>query len=270
MNYNTNQWLIFNYPIGSGGKFLVTCFLQFEKLAHWSGKQLTPNETIDWYQRSMPEETESWAAKEIDTVWQLPKISRAWPRGENIGSQEFSDSINDTILQDYWNKNLIIPDFWHKTKRPDWWTNAQWINIHIDDRELHKEMLFSKIFEFQNNTVICHDQRPDIGRAINQEHKQIYQNQWIWENIDSVDEFCKNHLIDFPWYQSWNFDSIPTNPYIRLTELFDVDKVYKFMLQFEDNFKQRVSKEYITQLHKIWHKHTVLKLSYQKINQPIY
>jgi len=264
MNYNTDQWLIFNYPIGSGGKFLTACFLQFKKLAHWSGQQLTSNETIDWYRYSMPEEKELWRAKEIDTVWQLPKISRAWPRGENISSQEFSDSLSDPILINCWNKNLIIPDFWHKTKRPDWWTNAQWINIHVDDKKLYKKMLFSKIFSFENNAVICHDQRPDIGRAVNREYKKIYKNQWLWENVDSIDDFCQQYLTEMPWYQSWDFDFIPTNSYIEFTELFDVDKVYRFMLQYEDQFKQHVSKEYLNQLHTIWHKHTMLKLSCQK------
>ena len=44
MNYNTNQWTIFNYPSGAGGKVLATYFSQFKKMAHWSAQSLTPAE----------------------------------------------------------------------------------------------------------------------------------------------------------------------------------------------------------------------------------
>jgi len=250
MNYNTDQWLIFNYPLGAGGKFLTACFFQFDNVAHWSGQQLNHQDSIDWYLQSLPEDTEVWPGREIDAPWALPNISRAWPRGVDTTEAEFNNQM--TGIEQPWSQGLTIPDFWHKTQRPAWWTNAQFVNIHVDDMALYKRLIFSKLFEFQDGTVICHDQRPDIGRAINQTHKQQFQNQWLWENVASPEEFYDQVICNLPWHQSWNFEQTPDNDYIALSELFDVDLVYNFMLKFGKQFDQPVSKEYIQAIHQPW------------------
>jgi hypothetical protein len=250
INYNTDQWLIFNYPPGTGGKFLISCFFQFDNVAHWSGQQLTRQETVDWYINSLPGDSEIWSGREIDTPWVLPNISRAWGRGNNTTEDEFNSKMSG--IESLWNQGLKIPDFWHKSQCPAWWTNAQIISIHVDDIDLYKKLLFSKLFEFKNGIMISHDQQPDIGRAINQTHKQIFQNQWLWENVSSTDEFYDKHIQKLPWHQGWDFKQPPNNDYITLSELFDIDSVYNFMLKFEAQFNQTVSKEYITAIHTAW------------------
>jgi hypothetical protein len=250
MNYNTDQWLIFNYPLGAGGKFLIACFFQFDKVAHWSGRQLDHLDSINWYLNSLPKPGELWPNREIDTPWELPNISRAWPRGNDTTAEEFNSKITD--IETFWNKKLKILDFWHKTNRPLWWTNADFISIYVDDMDLYKKLMFSKLFEIKNKTVICHAQRPDIGRPTNQVQKKKFQNQWIWENVDSLDEFYNEHIQQMPWYQSWNFNQVPTGDYIALSELFDNDLLYKFMCKFENRFNQQVSKDYINSLCNAW------------------
>lgn len=266
MSYNTNQWMILNYPAGAGGKFLAACFLQFEKLAHWAEKDLTVNETLKWYQDSLPGGAKDvWSVGEIDTPWVLP-ASRAWPRGETLSDQEFALQMINTdndYFQQCWNQQKYILDFWHKSKKPAWWTNAQWINIYVDDAQLYKKLVFTKLFEYdtKRKTIISHDQRPTIGRTVNRLKKSVFNNQWLWENVEDPEEFYNQHVKNLPWYQSWDFDSIPTENYITLSELFDVDKVYQFLLNYEEQMNQRVDRTYVEQVHSLWHKLTTERLS---------
>ena len=265
MTYNTNQWIILNYPLGAGGKFLSSCFFQFSQVAHWARRSLTPEQTLLWYQGTLPvAPTDPWSPSEIDTPWIIP-ASRAWPRGENLSEHEFNqllDVPDNQYLTQCWNNGQYLVDFWHKSNKPAWWTNAQWITIYIDDMALYKKLVCTKLFEYQpeTNTVISHDQRPDIGRSVNQERKTLYKNQWKWNNVSSLDEFFDTQVTEMPWYRSWQFDQEPSGTYIALTELFDVDKLYNFLLQFEDQMNQHVNQDYIQQLHAIWHKSTSERL----------
>lgn len=259
MSYNTNQWLIFNYPVGAGGKFLTACFFQFDRVAHWSGCQLNQQGSIAWYINSLPTDKEVWPGREIDTPWSLPNISRTWPRGVDTTEAEFNNAM--TGIEQQWSQGLIIPDFWHKTQRPAWWANAQFVSIYVDNMDLYKRLIFSKLFEFKNGTVIYHAQRPDIGRSINQEYKQVFQNQWLWENVSSLDAFYDEVICQLPWYRSWDFNQTPNNDYIALSELFDIDLVYNFMLKFGKQFNQPVSKEYIQTIHTAWKTATEKKIN---------
>lgn len=264
MTYNTSQWTIFNYPSGAGGKVLATYFSQFNKMAHWSAQTMTPTESAEWYISSLPNADELWPAKEIDTPWSLPGISKAWPRGANTTEEEF-DQLVPTIKNEYfhhaWGQGLLMPDFWHKTKRPAWWTNAQWISIYVDDMDLYKKLLFSKIFEFKNNAVIDIWQRPDIGTPEEQERKHKFKNRWLWENVNSIDEYFETTISKFPWYTCWDFDQEPVGPYITVSELFDVDKVYSFMLQFEEQFEQKIDPDFVRSIHQAWVTASMIKIN---------
>ena len=264
MNYNTNQWTIFNYPIGSGGKVLATYFLQFKKMAHWSAQSLTTTESIAWYINSLPNKDELWPIKEIDTPWKLPTISRSWPRGADTTEAEFNQlvpKIKNEYFHRAWDQGLIIPDFWHKTQRPVWRSQANWIGIYIDDMNLYKKLLFSKLFEFKNNTVTDILQRPDTGDQERRQFKQQFKNAWQWKNIDNIDEFFETTISHFPWYTCWDFIAEPRIPTITVTELFDVDKVCDFLLQFEDQYEQKIDRDFVKSIHHAWATASLIRIS---------
>ena len=264
MNYNTNQWTIFNYPTGAGGKVLTTYFSQFKKMAHWSEQSLTLTESIAWYINSLPGKDELWPMKEIDTPWKLPNISRSWPRGGDTTEAEFNQlvpKIKNEYFHRAWEQGLIIPDFWHKTKHPAWWSQANCIGIYIDDIDLYKKLLFSKLFEFKNNTVTDILQRPDTGDQERRKCKEQFKNAWCWENVSSIDEFFEATISQFPWYTGWDFTAEPQAPTITVTELFDVDKVYNFLLQFEEQYEQKIDRDFVKSIHHAWVTASLIKIN---------
>lgn len=266
MQYNTNQWIILNYPVGAGGKFLVACLMQFDKNAHWSGKSMTLKETVKWYTDSLPTKANDiWSLGEIDTPWVIP-ASRQWSRGNNLSEHEFNSQLINTH-NDYfnrvWREEKFIVDFWHKTDRPAWWTNANWINIVVDDMVLYKKLLLSKLFNYQpdKKIVVANDQMPNVGSPASQLKKARFKNQWSWENIDDLDTFFEKEVTKLSWYTTWDFSSELPNNYILLTELFDVDKVYQFLLKYQDLFGQQVNYNYVVSIHTLWYNLTMTKIN---------
>ena len=96
---------------------------------------------------------------------------------------------------------------------------------------------------------------------MNRLKKIVFNNQWLWENVEDPEEFFNHHVKNLPWYQSWDFNSIPAQNCITLTELFDVDKVYQFLLNYEEQMNQRVDRTYVEQVHSLWYKLTTERLS---------
>lgn len=264
--YNSDQWVIFNYPVAAAGKLLITSFLQFNSIANWCVGSQSMSDTIAWYARSLPYNKDlPWANNEIDTPWSLPSISRTWPRGSNVTEQDFNstlDSVESHYFKEAWKSRKYIPEFWHKGFVPPWWTNANWVSIVIDDFDLYKKLLFSKTYEYDalKKTVTCHNLRPGIGSASNNIQKAVFKNQWYWENVTDPDTFFKEEITKTAWYQSWDFDKPAVGNCICLTDLFDVDSVYKFLLQYEDMFNQKVSYDYTKQIHALWYNATIEKI----------
>jgi hypothetical protein len=266
MQYNTDQWIIMNYPVGAGGKFLTACFFQFRRVAHWAKKPLTVEESVDWYCKSLPNGPHDlWSTGEIDTPWVIP-VSRQWPRGENLSESEFDSQLSTTGGQYFdqcWQEGKFIVDFWHKTKRPPWWTNAHWITIVVDDMPLYKKLLFSKLFEYQadKKIMISNDQKPEIGRPEHKLNKSLFNNPWRWENVSGTEEFFEQYITQMPWYTSWNFDHAVPENYILLSELFDTDKVFEFLCKYQDLFGQQVNRDYVNAIHSLWLDSTIKKIN---------
>jgi len=260
MNYNTNQWLIFNYPPGSGGKFLAACFFQFDRIAPWTNTLRTQDEIAQWYISTLPRSVENdWGANEIDTPWILPGISRTWTEGTDVTEHEFNSRLqaqSPPLFAESWNKNKIITDFWHKGYVPVWWSNANWINIVIDDIALYKNLMFSKLYRFDklNKTMTCPQMQKKISRKCR------------WDNVQSTDEFYNQVIKNMHWYGNWDFSKPISNHSINLTDLFDLDSLYNFVVSFEDIMQQTTSRKYIETVHSEWCRLTIEKM--ECINLP--
>ena len=255
MNYNNDKWVIINYPPGAGGKLIAACLMLFDNVAHWSGKTTKPAETVNWYINSLPNKEEIWSKKEIDTPWVLP-ASRLWPRGSDLSDIEFWEKFN--LNDNNWfhqchADNKFIVDFWHKQKKPTWWSHATWINLVVDDIELYKDLLFSKVFNYdkQSKTVTWLDQSPDLGRPTTLLYKSIFQNKWQWTDVESRDQFYSDVILELEGF-NWDFSTVDWENYILLSDLFDVDKLEKFLLKFESIFNSKLDKQQFRYLHENW------------------
>lgn len=263
-NYNTNQWLIFNYIIGAGGKFLANCFFQFDAVANWYASNLSKQQRSEIYINLLNNAKESWITTEPDQPWNLNFYSRAWPRGSTTSIEDFNRQVELTA-SDYfkqcWNNKQVITDFWHKGYRPEFWNQATWITINIDDIELYKKILFSKTYTYDSKSlkVTSWDQSPSTGSLANLENKQKYQNQWQWENVTSIDDFINQEVKQLEWYATWNEHTVYTNT-INLTDLFNVDKLYGFITQFEDMFQESIDYNTIKQLQAAWSDATLKRI----------
>ena len=264
MNYDTNKWIMVNYPPGAGGKFIAVCLMLFENVASWSKCNMTPEQTVNWYEQSLPLDNEVWFQKEIDTPWVLP-ASRLWPRGADLSKIEFWEKFNNQI--DPWfcqcyNDGKFIVDFWHKQQRPNWWTDPIWVNLVIDDLDLYKDLLFSKVFHYDHSAkkVTWVSQIPSLGRSTAVFYKAVYQNQWRWENVNSKDEFYNNVISKIPGFD-WDFNSVNLENPIRISELFDTDKLENFFLQFETLLGSKLDRTSFRKLHSQWLEHTSMQLS---------
>ena len=95
-------------------------------------------------------------------------------------------------------------------------------------------------------------QRPDTGDQERRQFKQQFNNAWQWKNINNIDEFFETTVCQFPWYNCWDFIAEPRIPTITVTELFDVDKVCDFLLQFEDQYEQKIDRDFVKSIHHAW------------------
>lgn len=259
-NYDSPQWIIFNYINGAGGKFLANCFFQFDAIANWYSTNLTKNQRADAYIKKLENIKDDWMMNEPHQPWGIDFFSRSYTRGSDINIQDWNQKIStrsSSYFNECWSKNLIISDFWHKKERPQFWSKARWITIQVDDFNLYKTLLFTKIYNYDKTqkTVISYVDYPIIGTYGDQ-----YQNQWQWNNVYDVDEFIEKYVSDKPWYRNWQVDdSICCPDTIKLTELFDLSKLWKFLSRYESLFQDKLDFNVIKSIHTVWVKQTEIK-----------
>lgn len=255
MDYNNDRWIIIKYPPAAGGKFIAACLMLFDNVAHWSEYEHTSAETVEWYQHSLPGEHEIWFKKEIDTPWVLP-ASRLWPRGADLSKDEFWKKFDDQAtpwFRQCHQDNKFVVDFWHKQQKPCWWTHATWVNVVVDSVELYKDLLFSKVFNFdkQTKTVTWLSQAPGLGRPATLLNKSIFQNKWQWDNIESRDQFYEDVIVKINGFD-WDFTYADLENHIFLSNLFDIDKLEKFLLKFESILNSKLDTVRLRDMHRTW------------------
>jgi hypothetical protein len=84
--------------------------------------------------------------------------------------------------------------------------------------------------------------------------------KYCWNNVQSTDEFYNQVIKNMHWYETWNFSKPISNHSINLTDLFDLDRLYNFVVSFEDIVQQTTSRKYIETIHSEWCKLTLEKI----------
>jgi hypothetical protein len=258
-NYCNNQWMIVKYPGGSGGKFVTTCLFLFNKVAHWHG--ITDQQaTVDYFKNSMLDTKESWINREINHRWNLNFFSRSQNRNNNLTEEEFNKLTNDNgseYFKECWKGGLDIVDYWSKPNLPKFWENAKSFSLVIDDNEIYKNLVVSKLFkiDYKRNVIISLlDDHRNIKRNEHRKHAESFNNQFEFPLID-IDDFFESVVKKKSWAVGWNNFTPDSNEFtIKISELVNHDTFIQKFQWFEDYYKQKIPVKYITELHSTWSK----------------
>lgn len=254
-NYCTDQWMILNYPAGSGGKFIGNCLFLFDSVAHWHNIQ-GADQTVEYFRQTILRKEESWLTRELNDRWDITFFSRCYPRNNNLTTQEFNTLVDANASEyffDCWQRDLTILDFWCKPKFPAFWQSANSVSIIIDDIEIYKKLALSKLYKIKNDTIISLLDAPtEIATDENKKNAALFNNQYEFPLTD-LDEFFDQHVKPKPWLEPWiGFTGNPDRFNIKISELVDCNKFIEKFQWFEDHFKQSIPRNYIITMHDIW------------------
>jgi len=257
MDYDTQQWLIFNFINGAGGKFLANCFFQFDQVANWYQDGLSKKQRAEKYIQLLDVPNDNWLFKEPDQPWGLTFFSRTYPRGRHMDIEEWNrcfENCSTEYFKNCWDNNKIIVDYYHQGIRPTFWSKARWITIQVDDVELYKSLLFTKVYNYNKHTKTMVNQMedPNFGTTSNRFFKKKFQNAWHWENIHDIDQFMIEEIKTKPWHQSWQNIVYPNQDIINLSDLFDFEKLKQFLSKYQTVFNEQLDFENIKQMQESW------------------
>ena len=257
IDYCTNQWMILNYPAGSGGKFIGNCLFLFDKVAHWHGID-GQQATVDYFKETILGPDPSWLHKELNNNWNITFFSRCYPRNNSISTEEFNKLV-DTNASDYfrtcWDDSLDIVDFWCKPVFPKFWKNANSVTIVLDDIEIYKNLALSKLYRIDHNkqTIISLLDAPgELATDDNKVHAQLFKNAYEFP-LENLDTFFETNVKLKPWLNPWLDNPLGNDKFtIKISELVNHNAFVQKFQWFEDYYKQKIPVRYITELHNIW------------------
>jgi hypothetical protein len=258
IDYCTDQWMILNYPAGSGGKFIGNCLFLFDKVAHWYGGMHKQQDTVDFFKKTILDSGRLWLHKELNNNWNISFFSRCYPRNNAISSSKFNELVNanaSDYFHDCWNNNLDIVDFWCKPVFPEFWKNANSVTVVLDDMEIYKNLTLSKLYKIDRNkeTIISLLDVPDgLATDDNKANAQFFKNEYEFP-LDNLDSFFETNVKLKPWLNPWLDNSLGNNKFtIKISELVNHDAFVQKFQWFEDYYKQKIPVRYITELHNTW------------------
>ena len=259
IDYCTDQWMIVKYPGGAGGKFVTSCLFLFDKVAHWHGIK-DHRVIVDYFKNSMLDTTEDWINREINHRWNLNFFSRSHDRNNNLTEQEFNNLVDNNgsgYFKECWNNGLDILDYWSKPTLPKFWKNAKSFSLVIDDNEIYKNLVMTKLYkiDYERNVIISLlDDHRNIKRDKHKQHAELFNNQFEFPLTD-INEFFEDVVKKKSWAVGWdNFTPINDEFTIKISELVNHNAFVQKFQWFEDYYKQKIPVKYLTELHNAWSK----------------
>jgi hypothetical protein len=257
-NYSTNQWMILNYPAGAGGKFIGNCLFLFDKIAHWHGNK-DQQETVNYFKQTILTDDPLWTNKELNNRWDITFFSRCYPRNNDLTEIKFNELI-DLNASDYfhecWINKFDILDFWCKPVFPEFWKNANSATIVLDDIEIYKNLALSKLYKIdqQRELIISILDSPDVATIDNKNNVQIFNNTYEFP-LENLDTFFETKVKNKPWLSPWFDTPLGNNKFtIPISELVNHNAFINKFQWFEDHYKQKIPRKYLTELHSTWSK----------------
>lgn len=256
IDYCTDQWMILQYPAGAGGKFVGNCLFLFDKIAHWHGikDQYT---TVEYFKKNLLNQDPLWTNRELNHRWNINFFSRCYTRNNDLRCVEFNQLVKEQAsfyFQQCWNQQYTIVDCWHKPSLPDFWQKANSVTIVLDNLEIYKNLMFSKLYKIDKhkNKIISILDSPQVATEENKKNVEMFNNPYEFDLID-LDDFFETNVKQKPWLLPWFDKPLGADQFtIGISELVDCRTfIYKFQW-FEDLYKQKIPTKYLEQMHNIW------------------
>ena len=253
INYiDPKRWIILQYRPGSGGKMLMLCLMTIDKIAHWDPD--VENGLIDhcdsllkyWNDNSMS----TWLKTEPLVHWHSEFYSRTFPRGDNIGLEEYNTLMN-AIKNDYfklcWGKGKVILDFLHKSQVPSWHQGSTILRLDANaDDVLYQKIVLSKLFPWNPITKIgtCLLDHPMINQSNN---VNKFKNQFEFGPFQDSKTWLN---FVFENFRQFNFEM--DAPDLLFRDLLDFNKVENFISNTAKHLLSSYDKTALRKTHEYW------------------
>ena len=239
------KWVILIYRPGTGGKFLCSCLLTIERIAHWD--QQVEQSTKSWNQwiDELWKDTDNWFDTEPLHCWDTKFFSRQFPRNIDMTENEFNEKLilhSSDYLKKIYNSDKLILDFYHQEQIPTWWSDSYILRLDADSsKELYKKMLLSKNYIWEESSklgIICAD-KPHVSTEFTNQWKfGPFENKDCWFDYITTTDSRLNFKID--------------KPDITLDQLVDFNCLKQFIETVSINLESTFSEENLKALHSKW------------------
>lgn len=263
IDYCTDQFLLVRYPSGAGGKFLISSLCLFPDIAHWESQvQEGDLAFMTWFEHTWPNHVHDWVRVEPNQPWQLDFYSRRLYRNNELTPIDFNAMVHDQASPYFhrcWSEGLTIVDNWHKRTTPDFFSNADKIEIIFSDSsiESYKKCVRNKIliWDQERQIAISTLDHPDWAwNAKNLQHICQFKNTAEFTGFADYDDFFYGYVMHQPWVQpfyrcvpdpcclfSWDFD-----------QLINKDGYISIMQTLSTHWGQSLDQDQLCSMHDIW------------------
>lgn len=239
------KWVILIYRPGSGGKFLCSCLLTIDRIAHWDQRVEQGDKSWNQWVDELWKDTDNWFDTEPLHSWDMKFFSRQFPRNIQMTTNEFKEKLelnsSDYLKQIYYSDKLIL-DFYHQEQIPEWWSDSYFLRLDADlSKTIYKKMLLSKNYKWDESSklgIICAD-KPHVSTK--------FTNQWKFGPFKNQD-----HWFDYITTTDSRLNFKISKPDITLDQLIDFDCLKQFIEKVSNDLESTFNEENLKALHSKW------------------
>lgn len=253
-----SKWAILQYRPASGGKFLCSCLLTIDRIAHWDYRvqhnELSFQSWVDSLWADGP-----WIIVEPMHDWGNTFFSRTFPRGNDLSLREYNQQMN-SFASDYtkeiWASDLLLLDFINKKDFPSWWKHSYHLRLDANiDHKIYQQLLLSKLYPYDPINKISYSlmdkpiEYSSTNKTLTESNNNAvkYSNTWKFEDFQSEDQWYSYILendfrINFPIER----------PDIYLEQLLDFTQLEKFIAGVAQQLNSRYNRIDLQYIHNFW------------------
>jgi hypothetical protein len=263
---NNPKFLIVRYANGSAGKFLTSLLMSSTSVSHFDSNvenNKTDDACLNYIQTHFVKNLNNWLVHEPKhtDAWNLHHVSSNYPRGDNLTNDQFLSIAKTDATSYFWKSvsdNKVIPFIWHKSSVPDFFKNAKFITIILDQKSIkwYHRARWYKQYSLVNGKIHLNEHDPNFNSSKLNKYYEQFKN--VVDVDSSVYSFIKHNIIRdnkkklFQTTDTFAQQSIDQE-FINLSDILDVNRCITRLNQICNNYKlDLISPDLIRQGHTHW------------------